>query len=82
MLDVYVRPVAPCRPWVCLDETKQQQVREVVAPLPMQPGVPHWYASTYARPGGSNVPENSSAGVSGSRPRRLTRPGTRWSGSW
>jgi DDE superfamily endonuclease len=40
---------------VCFDETNTQQLCEVTTPLPLQPGVPQRYESTYARNGVSNM---------------------------
>lgn len=55
VLDVYARPRDPTRPQVCFDETCKQQLREVVEPLPPQPGSPARSESTYERNGVSNL---------------------------
>ncbi len=55
VLDVYARPRDPRRPLVCLDESNKEHHREVVAPLPVAPGQPVRYESTYERNGVSNL---------------------------
>ena len=55
VLDVYARPFDPRRPLVCFDESNKQQLRHVVAPLPMQPGQPYRFESSYERNGVSNL---------------------------
>ena len=55
VLDVYARPRNPRRPLVCLDESTKEQHRETVDPLPVAPGQPARWESTYERNGVSNV---------------------------
>ncbi len=55
VLDVYARPRNPRRPLVCLDESTKEQHRERVDPLPVAPGQPARWESTYERNGVSNV---------------------------
>ncbi len=55
VLDVYARPHDPRRPLVCFDESNKEPHREVVAPLPVAPGYPARYESTYERNGVSNL---------------------------
>lgn len=55
VLDVYARPYDARRPLVCFDESNKQQVRDVVEPLPLQPGQAYRFESTYERNGVSNV---------------------------
>ena len=40
---------------MCFDETNKQHLGEVVAPLPVAPGLPARYESTYERHGVSNL---------------------------
>jgi transposase len=55
VLDVYARPVDPKRPLVCFDESNKEQHIEVITPLPMEPGQPQRYESTFERNGVSNI---------------------------
>lgn len=55
VLDVYARPFDPKRPQVCFDESNKEQHIEVEAPLPMEPGQPQRYESTFERNGVSNL---------------------------
>lgn len=55
VLDVYARPYDPKRPLVCFDESNKEQHLEVKQPLPMEPGQPERYESTYERNGVSNL---------------------------
>jgi hypothetical protein len=55
VLDVYVRPLDPTHPLVCLDESSKQQVKEVRVPVPAVPGHPARFDTEYERNGVSNV---------------------------
>jgi hypothetical protein len=55
VLEVYARPFDPKRPHVCFDESNKQQIQEVCAALPMQPGQTARYESEYVRNGVSNM---------------------------
>jgi hypothetical protein len=55
VLDVYVRPLDPHHPQVCLDESSKQQVKEVRVPVPAVPGHPARFDTEYERNGVSNV---------------------------
>src|SRR5262245_3614542 len=55
VLDVYARPFNPKRPLVCFDESNKEQHIEVIAPLPMEPGQPQRFESTFERNGVSNL---------------------------
>jgi hypothetical protein len=55
VLDVYIRPLDPNHPQVCLDESSKQQVKEVRTPLPEAPGHPLRYDTEYERNGVSTV---------------------------
>lgn len=55
VLDVYARPLDRRRPLVCFDESNKEQHIEVVEPLPMEPGQPQRFESTYSRNGVSNL---------------------------
>lgn len=55
VLDVYARPFDPKRPMVCFDESNKEQHIEVETPLPMEPGQPQRYESTFERNGVSNL---------------------------
>lgn len=55
VLDVYARPYDPKRPQVCFDESNKEQHREMVEPLPVQPGQEARFESTYERNGVSNL---------------------------
>jgi hypothetical protein len=55
VLDVYARPFDPKRPLVCFDESNKEQHIEVETPLPMEPGQPQRYESTFERNGVSNL---------------------------
>ncbi len=54
VLEVYARPFDPKRPLVCVDESNKEQHIEVEKPLPMQPGQPQRFESTFERNGVSN----------------------------
>jgi len=55
VLDIYKKPYDPAFPLVCMDETSKQQVKEVNAPIPAEPGKPERYDSEYERNGVSNL---------------------------
>ena len=55
VLFVYARPFDPKRPQVCFDESSKEQHIEVIEPLPLSPGQPQRYESTYERNGVSNI---------------------------
>ena len=55
VLDVYARPFDPKRPLVCFDESNKEQHIEVETALPIEPGQPHRYESTFERNGVSNL---------------------------
>jgi hypothetical protein len=55
VLSVYKRPYDPSRPVVCMDEMPRQLIREVYAPLPMEPGKPKRYDHHYERNGVVNL---------------------------
>ena len=55
VLDLYARPADPTHPLVCFDESNKEQHIEVETPLPMEPGQPQRYESTYERNGVSNL---------------------------
>lgn len=55
VLDVYERPYAPRFPQVCLDESSNQLVGEVRAPLPTTPGEPAREDYEYVRNGVANL---------------------------
>jgi transposase len=55
VLDVYARPFNPKRPLVCFDESNKEQHIEVIEPLPMEPGQPQRFESTFERNGVSNL---------------------------
>lgn len=55
VLDLYARPRDPKRPLVCFDETNKEQHIEVQEPMPVAPGEPVRYESTYERNGVSNM---------------------------
>ena len=55
VLDVYARPFNPKRPLLCFDESNKEQHIEVIEPLPMEPGQPQRFESTFERNGVSNL---------------------------
>jgi len=55
VLDLYAQPFDPKRPLVCFDESNKEQHREVIAPLPIEPGEPERFESTFERNGVSNL---------------------------
>jgi hypothetical protein len=55
VLDVYKRPYDEKRPVVCMDETNKQQLKEVRAAIPIEPGKPERFDTEYERNGTSNI---------------------------
>jgi len=55
ILDVYCRPYDASRPVVCMDESSKQLLKEVRAPLPMEPGRPQRVDDHYERHGTANL---------------------------
>lgn len=55
VLDVYKRPYDEKKPVVCMDETNKQQLKEVRAPIPIEPGKPERFDTEYERNGTSNI---------------------------
>jgi DDE superfamily endonuclease len=55
VLDVYARRRDPKRPLVTFDESNKEQHIEVEQPLPVEPGQPQRYESTFERNGVSNL---------------------------
>ncbi len=55
VLEVYKRPYDPAHPLVCRDESSKQQIKEVRAPIPAQPGKYERYDTEYERNGVSNL---------------------------
>ena len=55
ILDIYARPFDPKRPLVCFDESNKEQHIEVIEPLPLEPGQPQRFESTFERNGVSNL---------------------------
>ena len=55
VLDVYARPINPKPPQVCFDESNKEQHIEVITSLPLEPGQPQRYESTFERNGVSNL---------------------------
>jgi hypothetical protein len=55
VLDVYVQPYDPCYPQVCMDEMPKQLLKDVRAPLPMEPGEVERIDHEYEREGVVNV---------------------------
>jgi len=53
-LDVYHRPYDETRPLVCLDEASKQLIREVIEPIPAEPGQPERFDYEYTRHGTAN----------------------------
>lgn len=51
VLDLYALPQNPEEPVICMDETTKQLTREVIDPLPAQPGEPSRYDTLYKRNG-------------------------------
>jgi len=55
VLSVYARARDPKRPQVCFDESNKEQHIEIITPLPLSPGQPQRYESTFERNGVSNL---------------------------
>lgn len=55
ILEVYKRPYSSAYPLVCIDESSKQLIREVRAPIPVQPGETEKYDSEYERNGVCNL---------------------------
>ncbi len=55
ILRLYAQPYNLQRPLVCLDETSKQLIKEVRAPIPIEPGNPERYDTEYERNGVSNL---------------------------
>ncbi len=55
ILRLYAQPYDPKHPLVCLDETSKQLIKEVRAPIPIEPGNPERYDTEYERNGVSNL---------------------------
>ncbi len=55
VLDVYKRPYNRKYPVVCFDESNKQLVKEIIKPLPIEPGEPQRYDYQYERNGACNL---------------------------
>ena len=55
VLEVYTRPYDPRYPLVCMDEVSKQLLRDIRAPLPMEPGSPERQDYEYERGGVANL---------------------------
>ena len=55
ILEIYKRKYDPEYPLICFDESSKQQIQEVIASIPMEPGKPERYDSEYKRNGVSNL---------------------------
>ena len=55
VLDVYKRAYDHKRPVVCMDETNKQQLKELRAPISIEPGKPERFDTEYERNGTSNI---------------------------
>lgn len=55
VLELYAEPFDPAYPVVCFDEQSKQLVREVITPIPAQPGQPERYDYEYHREGTANI---------------------------
>jgi DDE superfamily endonuclease len=55
VLDVYSRPYDPAHPVVCMDESSKQLLKELRAPLPMEPGRPQCQDDHYEHNGTRNL---------------------------
>lgn len=55
VLDVYIRPLDPKRPLVCMDELPKQLIGETRLPLPPLPGQPERFDYEYVRNGVANI---------------------------
>lgn len=54
VLDLYQQPHDPDRPLVCMDEQPVQLTKEILTPLPPEPGQPFRYDYQYERAGTTN----------------------------
>jgi len=54
-LELYHRPYDPQEPMVCMDETTKQLTREVIDPLPTEPGQPERFDTLYRRNGVATI---------------------------
>jgi len=54
VLEVYKRHIDPAHPVVCLDESSQQQIKEICEPISAEPGQTERYDDEYKRNGVSN----------------------------
>ena len=54
-LELYHRPYDPDEPVVCMDETTKQLTKEVIAPLPPEPGQPERFDTLYQRNGVATI---------------------------
>ena len=55
VLDVYKRPYDLTRPFVCMDETNKQLIKETRSPIPASPGESVRYDAEYERNGTCNI---------------------------
>ena len=55
VLDVYKRPLDPCYPVVCMDESPKQLIAEKRVPIPASPGQPAKHDYEYKRCGICNI---------------------------
>ena len=55
VLDVYKRPLDPCYPVVCMDESPKQLIAETRVPIPASPGQPEKHDYEYRRCGVCNI---------------------------
>lgn len=55
VLEIYKKPFDPKYPVVCMDESSQQQIKEVRQPIPVEKGQPERYDTEYERNGVSNL---------------------------
>lgn len=55
VLEIYKKPYDPKHPVVCMDESSQQQIKEIRQPIPVKLGEPERYDTEYERNGVSNL---------------------------
>ena len=55
VLDVYKRPLDPCCPVVCMDESPKQLIAQTRVPIPASPGQPEKHDYEYRRCGICNI---------------------------
>jgi len=55
VLDVYKRPLDPCYPVVCMDESPKQLIAETKVPVPVSIGRPARHDYEYKRCGVCNI---------------------------